>query len=1267
MAKSADLEQEDGRRRYGGGYNASHPIPTIQKHRENQSHIQAEARKEDNEYSESEGKGSKALHKIENTGKKLLGREDSAKDGELYDSENRNAAIDSQDSNGQKDSGDSPPVPQKDTENKSKPDPSKGSDSTPTSKAAANHSDPKEKRKAVKHTKRDDGERQVTDPVTHLPVVIRDLTSGDLDVAPENERANGPDPAQDVEQQIAGHSAMDKLFPPPDFDSAQAELVRTYGVALGLGIGSIVICATLVLVTSQLLWLRKPQRGDDGASQWQRIFVPVFLTVLLSALVGGFVIWAVGGWLRKRVEEIWEDEIWDGARAAEQDEVQNEDKPPESTQWLNSLLASIWPLVNPDLFTSLSDTLEDVMQASLPKLVRMVSVDDIGQGSEAFRILGVRWLPTGAASKTVNEDGEIQQGSQGRNSQKPDQSEAEPDNDGGQGNENLDSGLQGEEGDFVNMEIAFAYRARASGKSLKTKSKNAHLYLKFYLPAGVALPVWVELRGIVGTMRVRLQLTPDPPFVSLATITFLGQPKADLSCVPLSKHNLNLMDLPLISSFVQSSIDAALAEYVAPKSLTLDLKDMLVGDDFKKDTTAHGVIVVRIKRATDFKEGDGDLGPIKKGSTDGYVTVGWSKFGKPVAATRIIIGEQEPVWEEYAHILVGPEELNAKEMLQLQLWDSDRTSADDDLGRVEVDLQELMESSETKGTMHDREDRFCGDDGEEEMPGTLFWSVGYFAKKGITPGQIERQTEEPDVNTKEDLKQRVDESAERKLREATIKDESKETSQQKAQDYKEREDNLLIHSRPSTDFPSGILSVQIHQISGLQLEKLRRKRKDKTESDSDKEDEDSDDLPSSYCTIILNHTKIFKTRTKPKNAKPFFNASCERFIRDWRTTELMVSVRDMRVHENHPLLGIVYLPLSELFAKRSQVIDNYPLAGGIGYGRVRISCVFRSVELQSPKELLGWDYGTIEILGLQAKDDLPEDIRSLKCKLRSTVASAKMVPDSDEHGSWKPKHKSGACIAVKKRYSTPLMIEFYNSSMLKNSTPALAVLWLQSIPDSDSTTLTLPVWRASKDALQRASSCVDYTGLSSDEQPLGSLSLTLKFHPGLSGYHQSLARRAKDSDLHDVMEVLDTANSIGDRRRTSSNLDANTLDDRDAADNNSSSSSSSSSSDDSDAASATDTNDASAPKRAIAKVKAQATQLKSTGKPDSEDGKRGPVAQVQDYREHRKGLHRRHRGLMQWKGVRTVDWMLGKAERGKERVVGLTKHGEREPGVETEV
>jgi hypothetical protein len=75
--------------------------------------------------------------------------------------------------------------------------------------------------------------------------------------------------------------------------------------------------------------------------------------------------------------------------------------------WLNSLVSSVWPLINPDLFTSVADMLEDVMQASLPGIVQMVGVEDIGQGSEALRILGIRWLPSGAAARSVSPDGNL--------------------------------------------------------------------------------------------------------------------------------------------------------------------------------------------------------------------------------------------------------------------------------------------------------------------------------------------------------------------------------------------------------------------------------------------------------------------------------------------------------------------------------------------------------------------------------------------------------------------------------------------------------------------------------------------------------------------------------------------------------------------------------------------------------------------------------------------------------------------------------------------
>lgn len=243
------------------------------------------------------------------------------------------------------------------------------------------------------------------------------------------------------------------------------------------------------------------------------------------------------------------------------------------------------------------------------------------------------------------------------------------------------------------------------------------------------------------------------------------------------------MDLPLISNFVQSAVDAAMAEYVAPKSLTLDLKDMLVGDDFKKDTLARGVLVVRIKRAFDFKEGDAGIGPLKNGSADPYVSVGWAKFGKPVWSTRVIYSEMEPWWEETAFVPVTPQELNVEERLRVQLWDSDRTTADDDLGRIEVDLKELMKSKQSSGKMWDRVDGFRALKAGEEMPGKLEWSVGYYSKTRISDEQMEKQTEDTDIKTVDQLKEKVYQESERKLREAK-KDESREIEQQKAQDFK---------------------------------------------------------------------------------------------------------------------------------------------------------------------------------------------------------------------------------------------------------------------------------------------------------------------------------------------------------------------------------------------------------------------------------------------------------------------------------------------------
>lgn len=158
----------------------------------------------------------------------------------------------------------------------------------------------------------------------------------------------------------------------------------------------------------------------------------------------------------------------------------------------------------------------------------MVSVDDMGQGNQSLRILGIRWLPTGAASRTVGPNGKLEKAD--KNKKESDRTNPEAAQEEGAHDETSDEtqkgkddgnktkeeeqseaamreGMEAEEGDFINLELAVAYRSRATGKSIKAKAKNAHLFLKFYSLGGVAFPVWVEVRGFIATLRLRLQLT----------------------------------------------------------------------------------------------------------------------------------------------------------------------------------------------------------------------------------------------------------------------------------------------------------------------------------------------------------------------------------------------------------------------------------------------------------------------------------------------------------------------------------------------------------------------------------------------------------------------------------------------------------------------------------------------------------------------------------------------------------------------------------------
>ncbi|PMB65690.1 Meiotically up-regulated 190 protein [Beauveria bassiana] len=1107
--------------------------------------------------------------------------------------------------------------------------------------------DPRQRRKELgtkgKEKRRQRAEREVTDPVTHQTIIIQDFDDDALEnvtfndaatLAPRKSMSSSRDEPNSPKKPTDA-AALHQEFPVPDFGGLRDEIehISRQGATVG------VFGAAIILVASYEIYKLLPASTKQGSIPWLLFYGGFFLMAYLAIFVRDYS--------SRQTRQLFEDEIWHAHR--EKMKTDADKSTHERTVWLNSVLRTLWPIINPDLFASFTDILEDVMQASIPKIVRMVSIEDIGQGSEPLRILGIRWLPSGATSETLRpKDGSVK-----------DESSKAKEKDAAASNPFGPHVMDDEEGSFVNLEISFAYRTRASSRMAKHSNNDLHLFVAFYLPGNIKIPVWVNLHGIIGTIRARLQLIADPPFISLCTVTLMGQPKVAMSCVPLVQRGLNIMDVPLISNFVQAAVDAAVAQYVAPKSLTIDLQKILVGEDFKKNTLAKGILMVTIKRGYDFKMGDAAIPFFREGGSDPYVSVGWAKFGKVVWSSRIMYKEMSPCWDETCFVLVTPEELNIDERLRVQLWDSDRFTADDDLGRIEVSLKEIMENPESNGKMSDRADGFRALKSGDNMPGKLEWGVGYFPKTKILDSQFQLQTRDPRVRNMEQLNKKVQRTCERKLREAMLKDTTLERHEEDLEkkrvlEFKTEHDEMIISAPPPEEYPSGLLSIQIHNLTGLEVKKLSKEPKAKFGSASDDEEETGEGLPSSYCTILINHRKTFKSRVKPQNSKPFFNAGCERFIRDWRDCEVYVSVRDARLHEDDPLLGIVHLPLAQVFKQRSQVMGWWPISGGIGNGRIRISLVWRSVSLQAPRNLLGWQYGTLDIRHKAIGTGVPEELRSCKLRLQTNISTGKMYSSATEdgHAVWATKSSKHVALALHQRYSSCFSITFVDGRrLLGDRIAAFCVLWLKDIPDEEEQEIDLPIWKG--DYRRAISNCMETCG-----DKLGTLKLRLTLWAGMGSAHTSWASGSEH--LRQVVEVIDTARDIlqtDDLEKETGIVDADNNGDQDGD-----------SSDDEGADNDAETEDAKSQHHGRRGRKGSSPGRDAVLPDGSISDKQSMLDQVRDYKKKAKTLHRQHRGIMQWKIPRTAKWVKNKLGRVEDGVSGLFEHEVKQKAdIETEV
>ncbi|BEI79854.1 hypothetical protein CcaverHIS002_0103830 [Cutaneotrichosporon cavernicola] len=886
--------------------------------------------------------------------------------------------------------------------------------------------------------KRNKGERRVRDPITGRAIIVKDADPKDFDSS---------------HTRIMGTNVLYHDFPPPA-PKGMTDILEYIESAEKL------VAAGFVVLWILVSW---------GSTFWGFCFRSAVVTC------SGIAVTSFMSLNRKNMEK----EIM----AVRQDQHRTRGNAmvpptPESVEWLNHLVQLVWGLVDSTMFIPLADTVEDILQQSLPGFVDSVRITDISQGANALRITSIRALPDQPGDKGYPKTDWIDDG---ENLKLKDTTGKEIEED--------------QAGDYYNFEASFAYSALPGQKD---RSKNIHMLIQFFLGMNdwfhIPLPIWIQVEQIFGVIRLRVQFIPDPPFVRNVTFALCGVPAVEVSAIPMSRRLPNVLDLPFISSFVKDGIAAGTAELSVPKSMTLNIKEMLSGA--VGDTHNIGVFLISVHYCVGLSAQDSN------GFSDPYIVLAYAKYGRPLYSTRIILQDLNPVYEETAFLLVSMDEVRSKEDLVAMLWDSDNMSADDLVGRVQIPIEELMSKP---NQMYRREDSLKGFEDGNEMPGKLVWSIGYFDRV-----PLEKKYE------------RLPTIEESKAQPAPVSAPSKEmlpsdAAPNPARDFLPPEPPTLDKTRPDPEWTSGILSIILHQVTNLERQNLEGKsgkdREGEAGQDTDDPSEQTQNLPSGYGEFIVNDALVYRTRVKQYSVNPYFEAGTEVFVRDFRTTEVRVVIRDSRLRESDPILGIVTVDLMDVFSDCSSIKKMYPIQEGVGFGKASISFAFRGVKASLPENMRGWETGTLNISRVRLRGDPAKrdvwEAREVTLRVETNESAERMSKrEAQEDGGEIVWDGEPLNLPIYNRYQAHVRFKFGSTGLGKvigkGKPEAIAILWLQDLTDLMDAEVELPVL-VSDDMKQLQQNLInDETFKTHKFEIVGFITARMEFSPGLDLYHENL-------------------------------------------------------------------------------------------------------------------------------------------------------------------
>lgn len=311
----------------------------------------------------------------------------------------------------------------------------------------------------------------------------------------------------------------------------------------------------------------------------------------------------------------------------------------ERTAWLNSVIAQLWPSVCRMAKDWVDENMDELLRQSSPGWIRSIKMTRFSLGDVPPAIDGVKAF-----------DG------------------ARP---GGGGRR-----------DSITLEFDFGW---AGEQEAHLTVQPVPKYLKIPLPGGAGGPlskldvfnlvlVKVGVERLIVSGRVRVTLGPlssTPPFFGAVQVSLVGQPQFDFG---LDAYGGDLSLLPGLEGWIHSMLrDAVFAPYTLPERLVIPMTD----DPSLLQDRPIGMLQVCAVEARNVPRMD------LLSKSDPYLEL-FTRVKRRLR-TQVVDDDDHPVWDERFAFPV----YSIQQELTAILFDYDLLSADDEIGRLVIPLEEL--------------------------------------------------------------------------------------------------------------------------------------------------------------------------------------------------------------------------------------------------------------------------------------------------------------------------------------------------------------------------------------------------------------------------------------------------------------------------------------------------------------------------------------------------------------------------------------------------